>query len=269
MRVLLDSDPEERLILPSKYNLYKIYELLGEDGEATIMKDNIVSNHPDSRYATILLNPNAELGADESDPEFIYNSLYKKFEEQDYVNTIVGCDKYITLFDGEAIVPKYEFLKAVSKARIYGYESYSESLNFIALNYPNSEEGKKASEIIQSTLPLLAKKDFLEDNEGSNFKVIYRFVDASAEEIETFKTALDEAVQKVRYFDLSTSKDIYDKNTTFIVVHGMKSIEGALGFADILKDNKQTIEKEHFAISSPNYQIVQMHKNLEAYLNLK
>src|SRR5690606_14929188 len=54
---LLESNPEERLVLPAKYNLFKIYELLGETGEANIAKNDIVTNYPDSRYTTILTNP--------------------------------------------------------------------------------------------------------------------------------------------------------------------------------------------------------------------
>lgn len=143
LKTLLESNPEERLILPSKYNLYKIYNLLGLPGEAEIMKNNIISNHPDSRYAAILLNPESALAADENSPEFIYNALYKKFENEEYQLVIEQSDKHIITFDGEDIVPKFEFLKAVSKARLYGYESYKEAVNFIALNYPNSPEGKK------------------------------------------------------------------------------------------------------------------------------
>jgi tetratricopeptide (TPR) repeat protein len=266
LTTLLDHNPEERLVLPSKYNLYKLYQLLGQEGEAEIMKQNIIKNHPDSRYAAILLNPNQDLGADENSPEFIYEKLYRQFEGQEYMTVIAECDKYITLFDGEAIVPKFEFLKAVSKARIYGYESYKEAINFIALNYPNSPEGKKAEEMMQKVMPALAKSEFIEDNLANNFKVIYQFVDATDEDLEAFKTELEDAVKDVQYFDLTTSKDIYNNNTTFIVVHGLKSIDGALGFAEILKDNEKTIEKEYFAISSQNYQIVQIHKNLEAYL---
>lgn len=266
LSTLLDSNPEERLVLPSKYNLYKLYQLLEEEGEAEIMKQNIIKNHPDSRYAAILLNPNQDLGADENSPEFIYEKLYRQFEGQEYVTVIAECDKYITLFDGEAIVPKFEFLKAVSKARIYGYETYKEAVNFIALNYPNSPEGKKAEEMMQKVMPALAKSDFVDDSLAKNFKVIYQFVDATEEELETFKKELDEAVKEVQYFDLTTSKDIYNQNTTFIVVHGLKSINGALGFAEILKDNEKPIEKEYFSISSQNYQIVQIHKNLETYL---
>jgi hypothetical protein len=51
------------------------------------------------------------------------------------------------------------------------------------------------------------------------------------------------------------------------VVHGLKSVQGAFGFAEILKNkNDFIISKPFFGISSKNYQTVQIHKNLEAYL---
>ena len=266
LQELLKSNPEERLILPSKYNLYKIYKLLNLEGEADITKNDIISNHPDSRYATILLNPETVLGSDENSPEYIYTNLYRQFENQEYLEVISQCDTYITNFDGEAIVPKFEFLKAVSKARIYGYESYRESINFIALNYPNSPEGKKAEDMMQTVIPLLAKKEFVDDLEAKHFKTIYQFANVSNEEIDAFIKDLDEAVKEVKYFDLTTSKDTYDQNTVFVVVHGFKSMNGALGFSEILKDYKHPIDKEYFAISSPNYQTIQIHKNLDEYL---
>ena len=43
-------------------------------------------------------------------------------------------------------------------------------------------------------------------------------------------------------------------------------MQGAQGFKEILKDYKKTINKDHFAISSDNYEVIQIHKNLEAYL---
>ena len=266
LRELLKSDPEERLVLPSKYNLYKIYELLGLEGEAEIAKNDIISNYPDSRYASILLNPGTALAADENSPENIYRNLYSKFEDQEYETVISECDKYITLFDGEDIVPKYEFLKAVSKARIEGFAAYKEAVNYIALNYPNSEEGKKAETMLQSTLPLLENNAFTDDASGLRFKVVYQFSNDEKETIPEFVKELDETVSKIKYFDLSTSVDRYNSDLTFVVVHGLKSLDGASGFGELLNEYENNISKEHFAISSQNYQIVQVHKNLEAYL---
>ncbi|NQX86891.1 MAG: hypothetical protein HRT67_13505 [Flavobacteriaceae bacterium] len=266
LTAVLDNNPEERLVLPAKYNLYKVYQLLEQESEAALMKENIIKNHPDSRYAAILLNPNEDLGVDENSPDFIYSKVYKDYEAHEYATVIEACDAYITLFDGESIVPKFEFLKAVAKAKIYGFKSYKEGMNFVALNYPNTPEGKAAEDIIQKVLPDLAKSDFVEDNKAENFKVIYQFVDTTEEDIQAFKTELDAAVKAVQYFDLKVSKDLYNSNTSFVVVHGLKSIDGAFGFAQILKDNDHDIEKAYFAISSKNYQTLQIHKNLETYL---
>ena len=164
------------------------------------------------------------------------------------------------------MVPKFEILKASAKGRLYGFESYKESINYIALNYANSEEGKKAQEIMETVVPLLEGKQFVDDATAGNGNVIYQFDYSSNENIEEFQTKLDEEIAKIRYFDLSTSKDVYDKNTTFIVVHGFRSIEGARGFGDLLKELKSEITRPYFAISSPNYEIVQMRKNLNEYI---
>ncbi len=266
LEALLKNNPEERLILPSKYNLYKVYLELGLNGEAQITKNDIISSHPDSRYASILLNPDIILGEDENSAENIYEKLYKQFENQEYQEVITQSESFIVRFDGEIIVPKFEFLKAVSKARLYGFESYKESINYIALNYPNSPEGKKAEAMLQNVMPLLANNDFVDDTIGKKFKSIYQFVDAPDEEINAFIETLNKAILEVKHFELSTSKDMYNGNTIFVVVHGLTSIQGALGFGEILKENKQVIEREYFGISSKNYQIIQIHKNLELYL---
>ena len=264
---LLESDPEERLILPAKYNLFKIYELLGQTGEAEIAKNDIIANYPDSRYATILLNPGIELDEDQNSPEFVYKTLYEQFENQDYASVIEACDKYLSLFEGDELIPKFEFLKAVANARVNGFEAYKESLNYIALNYPNSEEGKKAETMLQTTIPLLANTTFSEDGIAKSFKVIYTFKAEEQDRIPEFVEELNEAVERVRYLELSTSTDYYDPSTKFVVVHNLKSLEGAMGFGEILNEYEEIdINRAYFAISSPNYQIVQVHKNLEAYL---
>jgi len=57
LKKLLNNNPEERLILPAKYNLYKVYLELHKNSEAEIVKNDILEKYPDSRYASILLKP--------------------------------------------------------------------------------------------------------------------------------------------------------------------------------------------------------------------
>ena len=62
------------------------------------------------------------------------------------------------------------------------------------------------------------------------------------------------------------SKDIYNLEDEFVVVHGFPSQDFALGFAELIKNNKDyLIKDENFVVLSDNYKIIQVHKNLESY----
>lgn len=264
---LLNQNPEDRLILPAKYNLYKVYALLDLKRLQALAKADIIKNHPDSRYAEILLNPESALLNNENSPETLYNNLFAQFESGEYQQVIEGCDLQIVRLDGDQIIPKLELLKVTAKARLFGFESYKKGLNFVALNYPSSIEGKKAARMYETVIPQLESAEFVQDSTQTNFKTIFKFETSESDEIKTFEQTLSTAIEDVDYFKLSVSKDRYDTNTIFVVVHGLKSVQGAFGFVEILKDkNDLEISKPFFGISSKNYQTVQIHKNLEAYL---
>ena len=114
---LLSFKPNERLELPVKYHLYKIYDELGWSKKAVI-KQEIIAEHPDSRYAEILRNPDASLSFSEASPDAIYNKLYKEFENGNYKDVLTDLEKYIILFDGDELVGKYELLKATIIGKI-------------------------------------------------------------------------------------------------------------------------------------------------------
>ncbi|PIQ18440.1 MAG: hypothetical protein COW66_06430 [Flavobacteriaceae bacterium CG18_big_fil_WC_8_21_14_2_50_34_36] len=263
---LLTFPPEERLIAPTKYHLYKTYEILGNNAMVQRYKDDIVTNHPESRYAAIINNPDAILSTDESSPEFKYFELYQLFESQKYDEVIALADVYITGFTGDEIVPKFELLKATAIGRRDGFDAYKKALNFVALNYPNSDEGKRAQQIYSGTLPLIEKFDFVQNESSERWKLVYEFDAASGADALAFQEKLNKAIEELKYTYLTTSLDYYTTNKIFVVVHGLYSREGSKGFAEILKTNKKyKVTRPYFEISSPNYAVVQVHKNLELY----
>lgn len=266
LETLISYEPEERLIVPAKYHLYKTYELLENNAKVQQYKNDIVTNHPESRYAEIINNPNAILAADESSPEFKYFELYHLFENQEYARVIEESDRYINMYMGDPMVPKFELLKATALGRQDGFEEYKKALNFISLNYPNSEEGRKANVIYHSQLTKLEKFDFEANNESDRWKLIYEFDVASRKEAEAFKQKLDGAIEELNFNYVDTSMDYYNASKVFVVVHGLYSKEGAKGFAETLRENrKYKVNHPYIEISSPNYAVVQVHKNLELY----
>lgn len=264
---LLTYNPEERLVVPAKYNLVKIYEILENPSSADKYRNDVLTNHSDTRYAEILRNPNSQLPTDESSPEYKYKQLYKEFEAAKYAEVIQKADEYMMIYNGNEIVPKFELLKATAIGRQQGFEAYKKALNFVSLNYPSTEEGKQAQQIYSNTLPLLAVKDFVPEEETDNWKLVYKFNKDDAEGAQQLKGKLDKAIEDLRYTNMTTSMDYYDPQTRFVIVHGLNTKMGARGFGDVLKEKKEyKIKHPFFEISSPNYKIIQIHKNLDDYL---
>ncbi len=266
-QTLLSFNPDDKLVLPSKYNLYKIYMLEGQNGEAEIAKNDIITNFPDSRYAMILKNPESALAKDDSSPESVYENLYQSLEKQEFQYVIAESDKYISIFEGEEMVPKFELLKARATGRLYGYDAYSKAMNFVAVNYANTEEGAQAQDIVDNLLPKISNPEFVDNPDETNFKVVYYFNANDEKMISEFVTKLKKETDQVNVFDLTVSTDIYNPEKTFVIIHGLTSKEGALGYAASLQERKKDkIVQQHFAISSTNYATLQIHKNMDAYL---
>lgn len=267
---LLKNNPEERLILPSKYNLLKMYEIQGRTTERDILKNEIISNYPDSRYAQILSNPDAVLTKDDSSPESIYEDTYKQFEAQKFDAVITKCYKYISAFEGDAIVPKFELLKAFAKARLEGFDAYKKAISNIAVNYANTKEGVQAQSILNTAIKSLENLEFKDDVSATKCKVVYQFSSTAKIEMEAFKKTLEETISKAKYYHMTTSIDVYSKDHTFLVVHGLTSIETAKSFTSLFPlELKYKIKRPFFGISSSNYRTLQIHKNLEAYTTIK
>ena len=264
---VLASRPEERLVLPSKYNLYKIYEETGSP-LVEVMKQDIIQNHADSRYAEILLNPQAIIEGSTDSPDARYAALYKTYKNQEFLRVITRSQEYIDRYTGDPIVPKFEMLKANAIGRLQGFEPFKEALNFVALTYPNNPEGKKAEMMVQEQLPKLEPKDFSPEQGSTgaeNWKVVFTFSRDQDEPALALKQRLQEVVDDLRYKNL-VSRDIYNLETQFIVVHGFKTKEFALGFTELIKKNRDyRINDENFVVLSKNYKIIQVHKNLESY----
>lgn len=267
LETLLNNNPEERLILPSLYNLYKIYQII-EPSKADGMKNRIISKYPSSRYAQLLSDNKIELEL--GSPEVVYSNLYKDYESGIYRETLNKTDMAIVQFAGEEMLPKFELLKANLIGKLYGLKEYKKSLNFVALTYPNSQEGKETETFIATKIPLLEALYFNGEIPVS-WKILY--APSNSLDEKSLKPLLDKLNKfaKERTIEkLSVSVDTYTIDKNLIVIHGIKSEENAKGIAQVLKEFKEyKIAEPSTVISSENYKVVQIYKNLEEYISGK
>lgn len=265
---LLTFNPEERLILPAKYNLHQVYKEMDAFAKADSYKSDITSNYPDSRYAAILNNPNEALEEDAEAPEVIYRGLYKEFQNQNYGTLLTQLDQRIEQFYGDSYLPKFELLKATAIGRYKGYDAYKKALNFIALTYPRTEEGKKAQKLLQTALPGMSFSGFDNGELSVSWKLLYAFDANNAQAAQDFKKQIDDAFELLEYANYTTSFDLYNEEQSFVAVHYLSSEPQAEGLVELFRVNPEiAISKPAIVMSSENYKIVQLHKNLEAYIS--
>lgn len=263
---LLTLDPQEKLILPAKYNLYQIYKQLGSLSESDVYKNDITGNYPESRYAALLNNPDNALEADAEAPEIIYKDIYKKFQNQNYTGLLGELERRIDQLYGNEYLPKFELLKATVKGRLEGYDSYKKSLNYVALTYPRSTEGKQAQNILQTSVPTMFFKSFDDEVISTSYKIVYEFNSSNLKAAEDFHMRIQEGLEEVNYTQFSTSIDQYTSDTYFVIIHYLDSRSQAEGLVELLSTNPEILlSRDHTILASENYRIIQLHKNLEAY----
>ncbi|MEO8234817.1 MAG: tetratricopeptide repeat protein [Flavobacterium sp.] len=266
--MLLKNNPEERLILPSMYNLYKIYEITNKS-KAAIVKNKIIENYPNTRYAQILNGTITEENTITQTPEDVYKTIYKQFGNQEYVTLLGTIEKSLAQFAGDDLIPKFELLKASAIGKLKGVEEYKKALNYVALNFPNTKEGKQAEEIIKTNIPTLEQRVFVNDTLSKNWKILYKTGARDDEETKTLIEKINKYIKEKQYDTFSVSYDVYNETESFVVIHGIKSKEYSDYFASILKDSRDyKILNPAKVISSENYLVIQVKKNYNQFLEL-
>ena len=148
---LLASEPDKELILPANYHLYQLY-LLSGNSKATEYKNFIVNSYPDSPFSKIILNPEIELSKEkvvDEDAE-VYEIAYRLYKDDFFEDAICFIDMTIpTLAEGSNLLSKFELLKAYAIGKYQNKDSYIAALEKVVVNFPQTEQGKKALEVMK------------------------------------------------------------------------------------------------------------------------
>jgi tetratricopeptide (TPR) repeat protein len=263
---LLQQNPEEKLVLPSLYNLYKIYQIT-DVSKAQELKNRISSQYPDSRYAQIINNKNPSTATESETTEAEYGKWYKLYQEEQFVLILEKIDGLIIQYYGDEIIPKFELLKANTIGKLRGLAEYKKAMQFVTDNYPSSEEGKNAKEIVTTQIPLLERMNFA-TADSKNWKILYRVGKKEDKNTLVLEEKIKKFIKDENLKNVSQTFDIYTEKENFITIQGMKSELFAKNVAAILKDDKKyKVSEPAIVISSQNYEVVEIKKNLEEYLN--
>lgn len=147
---LLSTPPKEQVTeAQALYQIYRINNREGNVAKAEEYKQLILSKYPNSIYAEYILNPEVNyMTPTTQEAVALYESTYLSYKEKAYdvvkKNVLLALEQY----PSEAIIAKFSLLNALVIGKTEGVENFIAALELITIAYQNTDEAKKAQEIL-------------------------------------------------------------------------------------------------------------------------
>jgi len=145
---LLSRFPDNVLIPEALYDLYRLYREENSQ-KSEISRQRLLEKYPESEFAKIISDPdysNRKM-AEARMSETLYQMAYNLYTRGDFMGSIALCDSAVLINPTGTMAPKFMLLRAYSVARTSDERTFKEELNRLIKAWPETEEGKRASEL--------------------------------------------------------------------------------------------------------------------------
>jgi tetratricopeptide (TPR) repeat protein len=298
--------PDNIYLLSALFELYDLYELMGEKQKSDYFRNAIITRFPDSKYAQYLINPNffIEMEARMDSLNRLYQETFRNYKAGSYRNVILLAEQMKAMKPDSLMIPKIDFMETVANGTQTGVQNFEKLLETYIAVYPAEEPTPLANEILTlirdsaltdyqklidmgyineniQNAELLAANQNADDEFGGKFSyeedLLHYFVIAYPREakVDLNRLNFDIANYNIDYYtkvDYDIETEFLDDKTTFVIVRSMANKENALIYhgAIIRKANVfralKDIDYLNFVISSANYRAVMNEKSTTDYL---
>jgi len=275
------------------FQLYLLYDGIGNKEKAAYYKDLLINNYPESDYAKLLLDPNyfKELEKKHNRLKDLYEKTYKAYEKGQYTMVVYNCDQALSVNEEDDIIPKFLYLKAISMAKTDVVDSMTVNLSKLIELYPNSEVTPLAQNILQnlglydpdaslSPEELEAKQQMAEaksmyviNKDVEHYFVV--MVNSENVNVNGIKTRMSDFNKKsYSSNNLSVSSLLFDDAWQMVTITKFSNAHKAMMYYRAISNSVYVfpeIEKESFKqmiISLENYPKLYQDKDVEKYLKL-
>ncbi len=293
-------------LLSAWFDLYDLYELMGDKQKSDYYRNLIVSQFPESKYAQFLVNPNffIEMQARLDSINRLYQETFKSYKTGRYGEVLSLASEIKAMTPDTLMVPKLEFMETVAKGVQSDVHNFETLLKGYVKTYPDKEPTRLAKEILtliqDSTLAdyqklvdmgyiseeiqneeLLPENQMADDEFGGKFSydedLLHYFVIAYPRDakVDLNRLKFDLANYNIDHYtklDFDIETENLDDKLAFLVVRALENKEAGLIYhgAIIRKapvfQALKEVEYLNFAISSSNYRAVMADKSVADYL---
>ena len=267
------------------YQLYLSSLSGGDHARTEKYKNLIISEYPNSRFAKVLSDANFAASQQSEHDRLVqyYDETYDLFElgnHEEVLNRVRDLENKFGV--NNVMMGKFELVKAMSLGAQIGKEAYVDALKYIIARYPNSEEEKKAQDMLlllgdagstktYGETGLSTAKFTVEDN-ALHFVIIYV---QNQDEVSLNDSKVAVAEFHKKYFQLDNLKMtnlVFDpsKNHSLLLVRSFTSKDKAMKYYETALRNPLDFLPKNaifqvYPITQKNYREVIKARTLDSY----
>lgn len=281
---LIQRYPDTRFGPSTHYYLYQLYNNIQDPGQANYHAGQLSNLYPQSHYAMLLNNPNylTELEEEEMKVVRYYEGVYSLYQAENYAGVIAAADSGIAMYEGDPLIPKYKYIKALSVGALIGKEEMKVELDSLIAQHPGAEESVQAQEIVDYMY--VEFPDIMEADQAQEAEIIYTSPDSLAEHYFLIVVHSSENVNQVNFdllnynldnfnqYDLSIDRLELINAYNLLAVKTFINAEGANRYKEVIELNRDEIfgenaEAEYWMmiISLENYEVLSSVKEFNPY----
>lgn len=263
------------------YALYRMFTTLENESKAKHYRDLILSQYPDSEYATLINNEGKEdVVVEETVLRRMYKRAYGHFKDSKYRRSGTVADSALALKDTSDIMPRFMLLKAFCVGHLKSKDDYIKALKLVTASFPTSEQAGEAQNILNLLTgggePAVAEessapKPTYSTQKASQYK--YVVVVPNKGKVNKARIAISDFSKNFFANDkLRTKSVILNQDDQIIIVNSFPDTKKGMTFYDNILKQKVLVpylaggKFRHFVISNDNFKKFFKDKDTDGYL---
>ncbi|MCB9285690.1 MAG: tetratricopeptide repeat protein [Lewinellaceae bacterium] len=277
--------PDNNYELESWYQLYIIFDGMGQKAKADLYAGKILEKYQNSKYAMVIRNPAfvEELAREDRLLNEYYNQTYAAFTNgnyrEAYDKSVAAKEKFGA---ANAYQPKFALLAAMSTGSLEGKDAYVDALRGVVARYPDTDEQRRAKEILRllgeasASLPGGAREQieqFQVEDDALHYVIIV-FGDKDVD-LNKNKIIVSDYNEKYHKLDRLRISNIYlgtdaESRLPILVLRRFKDKADAMKYYDGIRKNPAdfipgTVSYEVFPVTTNNYREILKEKSVQNY----
>lgn len=142
--------PNNIFLLSAYFDLYDLYELMGDKEKANYYRNLLITNFPNSKFAQYLLNPNffVEMEARLDSLNRLYQETFRSYKLGRYRDVLTLTSEMKAMEPDSVIIPKIDFMQMVAEGTQTDVHHFESLLKEYLAQYPDKEPSPLANEIL-------------------------------------------------------------------------------------------------------------------------